>query len=72
MKSVLTSLVKSVLIPLRLTAAVSATDAAIKKKVYGSGMTTLIISNGEMKDIIEIVKGVTKKKKKKRKEKKMK
>ena len=34
---------KSVLIPLRLTAVASATNAAIQNKVYGSGMTTLII-----------------------------
>ena len=33
MKNVLTALVKSVLLPLGLTAAVSATDAAIQKKI---------------------------------------
>ena len=54
MKNVLTSLTKSVLIPLRLTA--SASDAAIPKKMYGSVMTTLIISNEEMDDINKIVK----------------
>ena len=32
------------------------TDAAIQKKIYGSGMPTLIISNEEMKDIMKIVK----------------
>ena len=42
-KSVLTSSAKSFLIP--LAAAVSATDATIKKKIDGSSMTTLIISN---------------------------
>ena len=42
------SLSKGVLISLGLTAAVSATDAAIQKKKIGSGMTTLIISNQEM------------------------
>ena len=36
---------KSVLIPLRLTAVKSATDATIHKKMFGSGATTLIISN---------------------------
>ena len=38
-KYVLTPLAKSVLIPLRLIAAVSATDAAIHKKMFGSGNT---------------------------------
>ena len=45
MKNVHKSLAKNVLIPLRLTAAASATDAAIHKKMFGSGITTLIISN---------------------------
>ena len=49
-------LAKSVLIPLGLTATVSAKDAAIHEKVYGSGNTTLIISNKEMNDITKIVK----------------
>ena len=40
-----------------LTAAASAADAGIHKKILGSGHnTTLIISNDEMKDILEIVK----------------
>ena len=56
MKNVLTPLAKSVLIPLGLTAAASATDAAIQKKIYGSGATELIISNEEMEDIMKIVK----------------
>ena len=56
--NVLKPLAKSVLIPLRLTAAASATDAAIHKKMLGSGMTTLIISNKEMNDIIKIVKSL--------------
>ena len=44
--NVLKPLAKSVLIPLGLTAAASATDAAIlKKKMFGSGVTTLMISN---------------------------
>ena len=38
MKSVLTALVKSILIPLGLTAAAAAIDAAINKEDYGSGM----------------------------------
>ena len=56
MKNVLKPLVKSVLIPLGLTAAASATDAAIHKKMFRSGTTALIISNEEMSDIMKIVK----------------
>ena len=41
---------------LDLTVAASATDAAINKKILGSGTTTLIISNDEMNDILKIVK----------------
>ena len=51
-------LAKSVLIPLGLMAAASATDAAIHKKLFGSGFTTLIISNEEMEDIMKIVKSL--------------
>ena len=54
-KNVLKPLAKSVLIPLGLAAAASATDAAIHKKMFGSGVTTLIISNEEINDIIKIV-----------------
>ena len=51
-------LLKSVIKPLGLlglTAASSAIDAAVQKKIYGSGTTTLIISNEEMNDIVKIV-----------------
>ena len=34
----------------------SATDAAIYKKVFGSGVTILIILNGEMNDIMKMIK----------------
>ena len=51
MKNVFTLLAKSILIPLGLTAAASVTDAALQKKIYGSCMITLIISNKEMKDM---------------------
>ena len=51
-------LAKSVLIPLGLTAAASAADAGIHKKILGSGNTTLIISNDEINDIIKIVKSL--------------
>ena len=60
-KSVIKSLAKSVLIPLGLTAAASAADAGIHKKILGSGHnnnTTLIIPNDEMDDILKIVKSL--------------
>ena len=47
---------KSVLIPLGLTATLVATNATIHKKMFGSDMTALIISNEEMNDIMKIVK----------------
>ena len=60
MKNVIQTLAKSVLIPLRLTAAASAEDAGIHKKILGSGhnTTTLIISHDEMKDITKMVKSL--------------
>ena len=51
-------LAKNVLVPLGLSAAMSAIDGSIKKKMLGSGTTTLIISNDEMNDIIKIVKSL--------------
>ena len=45
MENVIKPLAKSVLIPLRLTAAASAADAKIHKKILGSGTTTLTISS---------------------------
>ena len=54
-KNVIKPLAKSVLIPLGLTAAGSAADAGIQKKLLGSGTTTLVISNEEMNDIMKIV-----------------
>ena len=48
-------LAKNVLAPLGTTAAASAIDAEIQKKIHGSGTTTLIISNQEMNDIMKIV-----------------
>ena len=66
-------LLESVIKPLGLlglTAASSAVDAGVQKKIYGSGTTTLVISNEEMNDIMKItqaledsnvlLKGVTK------------
>ena len=50
---------KSLLIPLGLTAAASAADAGIHTKILGSkNMTTLIISDDEKEDIINIVKSL--------------
>ena len=65
-KNVIKPLAKSVLIPLGLTAAASAADAGIHKKILGSSHnndnnnnnTTLIISNNEIEDIIKIVKSL--------------
>ena len=59
MKNTLKPLAESVLIPLGLTEATSATDASIHKKMFGPGthpldlakQTTLIILNEEMNDI---------------------
>ena len=72
-------LAKNVLAPLGITAAASAIDAGIQKKIHGSGTTTLVISNGEMNAIIKMIqaledsnillKGVTKQLKRKQKNK---
>ena len=51
-------LAKSVLIPLGLTAASSASDAGIHKKILGSENTTLIVSNNDMEHLIKIVKSL--------------
>ena len=64
MKSVLTSLAKSVLLLSGLSAAMSARDAAIQKKIYrscypsdlASRTAVLIILNEEMEDVMKIVK----------------
>ena len=68
-KNVIMPLAKSVLIPLGLTAAASAADAGIHKKILGTGRrhssssashntTTLIISNKNIVDHIKIVKSL--------------
>ena len=56
MKNMLTPLAKSVLIPVGLTTAAAATDAAIQRNIHGLGMTTLILSNKEIDDITKIAK----------------
>ena len=48
-------LAKNILAPLGITAAASAIDGGIQKKIHGSGTTTLIISNKEMIDLMKIV-----------------
>ena len=66
MKNLVTLLAKNDLLPFGLSAGMSAADAAIQKKVYGSGRlsdlasrtTALIISNEEMEDIMKIVKSL--------------
>ena len=59
-KNVINPLAKGVLITLGLTAAASAADAGMHKKVTGSrhNNTTLIILYDEMKDIIKIIKSL--------------
>ena len=52
------TLAKNVLAPLGISAAMSAIDRSIKKKMLGSGIKTLIISNDEMNDILKIVKSL--------------
>ena len=52
MKNVPKRLVKSVLIT-GFTSATSATDTAIQKEIFGSVITTLIISNEEMDDVVK-------------------
>ena len=56
-------LAKHVLAPLGLTAAMSATDGSIQKKIHGSGATKgagvkLIIEQEDMKDIMKIIKAL--------------
>ena len=60
-KNVIKPLAKSILIPLGLTAAASAADSGIHKKILGSrqnNTTTLIISNNDMEDLIKMVKSL--------------
>ena len=64
-------LAKHILAPLGITTAASAIDARIQKKIHGPVITTVIISNEEMNDIMKIIqafedsnillKGITKK-----------
>ena len=56
MKSVLTPLAKGFLLPSGLSTEMSALNATIQKKIYGSRSAALIISIEKMKDITKIVK----------------
>ena len=58
MQNVLKLLAKSGLVSLGLMIASSTHDAAIQKKISGSGMTTLTTSKEEMGGIMEIVKSL--------------
>ena len=57
-KSVLATLAKGIVLPIGLSAAMSTKDAAIKKKVYVSRTTALIIENEEIEDIMKIVRSL--------------
>ena len=62
LKNVHTPSAKSVLVPLGLTAVPSAVDAAIQKKIYGLGKTTLKISTKIVKSLEEsglLIKGIS-------------
>ena len=48
-------LAKNILAPLGITAAASAIDTGIQKKINGSGTTTLIIPDKEMNGIMIII-----------------
>ena len=52
------SLGKNMLAPLRLSAATSAPDAAIQKKLYGSGIKTVRLSNKDLDYMTKIVKAL--------------
>ena len=49
---------KNILAPLGLSAAMSATDAAIQKKMYGSGTKTVKFSNKDLDDMTKTVKAL--------------
>ena len=46
------------MVPLGLTEAVLATNTAIQKNIFGSGMTAIIFSNEELDNIMKIVKSL--------------
>ena len=58
MKNVLNPFAKNILLPFGSSTGMSAPDAAIQEKIYGSGTTALIISNEEMENVMKIVKSL--------------
>ena len=52
------SLGKNILAPLGLSAAMSATDAAINKKIHGYGTKTITFSNKDLDDMTKILKAL--------------
>ena len=58
MKNVFQQLAQSVLIPSGLTAAALAADTGIHKKILGSEIIVLTISNKEMEDTMKIIKSL--------------
>ena len=60
LKNVFIPLVKTVLLPLGLSAGMSAADAAIQKKIYGSGTTELMYSNEKREDVMKMIKSIEK------------
>ena len=46
------------MLPLGLSTGMSAADAAVQKKIYGSESTVLTISNKEIEDIMKTVKSL--------------
>ena len=61
--NILKPLSKSVLVPLELTTATLATDAAVQKKIFGSGTINLVFSNKHLNDVMKtelrsLIKGV--------------
>ena len=59
-RTVLEPLAKSVLVPLGLTASTSVTDAAVYRRMLGSGTAILIISNEVMNDVMKIIESLEK------------
>ena len=57
-KNVTKPLAKTILIPLAIPAATSASDAGIHKKPLGSGTATIMVSNKEMEDIMKLVRSL--------------
>ena len=60
MRSMLTPLAKSILLPLGLTTLVSTKESVVQKKISRSSMKALIISSEEMEYIMKFVKSLEK------------